>query len=274
MAQIAMPRPCRKPIRLVINNNVSKYNPFIYKGYYYDEETELYYCNTRYYSPEIGRWISIDDVDYLDPESVSGLNLYCYCINDPINKYDPSGHFVISAIIIGAGIGFLTSYISDVISEMQDGFDWSDFNTFEDNWLKYVGATLGGAIGGLGAGLATTILANGVGNMVEAAFSGDISNFGDAMIQFALGGVLGGLGYGASKYVAGIFADKKISGILGNLSDNTKVNKRLAKAGFGNLKIGKHGITTVHEKMYKKLGFEALEKGLSYGYDIIVGFIF
>ena len=259
---------------IIENNNVSKYNPFIYKGYYYDEETELYYCNTRYYSPEIGRWISIDDVDYLDPESVSGLNLYCYCINDPINKYDPSGHFVISAIIIGAGIGFLTSYISDVISEMQDGFDWSDFNTFEDNWLKYVGATLGGAIGGLGAGLATTILANGVGNMVEAAFSGDISNFGDAMIQFALGGVLGGLGYGASKYVAGIFADKKISGILGNLSDNTKVNKRLAKAGFGNLKIGKHGITTVHEKMYKKLGFEALEKGLSYGYDIIVGFIF
>ena len=259
---------------IIENNNVSKYNPFIYKGYYYDEETELYYCNTRYYSPEIGRWISIDDVDYLDPESVSGLNLYCYCMNDPINKYDPSGHFVISAIIIGAGIGFLTSYISDVISEMQDGFDWSDFNTFEDNWLKYVGATLGGAIGGLGAGLATTILANGVGNMVEAAFSGDISNFGDAMIQFALGGVLGGLGYGASKYVAGIFADKKISGILGNLSDNTKVNKRLAKAGFGNLKIGKHGITTVHEKMYKKLGFEALEKGLSYGYDIIVGFIF
>ena len=259
---------------IIENNNVSKYNPFIYKGYYYDEEIELYYCNTRYYSPEIGRWISIDDVDYLDPESVSGLNLYCYCMNDPINKYDPSGHFVISAIIIGAGIGFLTSYISDVISEMQDGFDWSDFNTFEDNWLKYVGATLGGAIGGLGAGLATTILANGVGNMVEAAFSGDISNFGDAMIQFALGGVLGGLGYGASKYVAGIFADKKISGILGNLSDNTKVNKRLAKAGFGNLKIGKHGITTVHEKMYKKLGFEALEKGLSYGYDIIVGFIF
>ena len=64
---------------IIENNNVSKYNPFIYKGYYYDEETELYYCNTRYYSPEIGRWISIDDVDYLDPESVSGLNLYCYC---------------------------------------------------------------------------------------------------------------------------------------------------------------------------------------------------
>ena len=77
---------------IIENNNVSKYNPFIYKGYYYDEETELYYCNTRYYSPEIGRWISIDDVDYLDPQSVSGLNLYCYCANDPINHIDPDGH--------------------------------------------------------------------------------------------------------------------------------------------------------------------------------------
>ena len=87
---------------IIENNNVSKYNPFIYKGYYYDEETELYYCNTRYYSPEIGRWISIDDVDYLDPESVSGLNLYCYCMNDPINYADPSGHSVILALCLFA----------------------------------------------------------------------------------------------------------------------------------------------------------------------------
>lgn len=41
---------------------------------------------------------------------------------------------------------------------MQDGFDWSDFNAFEDKWLKYAGATSDGAIGGLEAGLVTTIL--------------------------------------------------------------------------------------------------------------------
>ena len=255
-------------------NNIASINPFIYKAYYYDVETQLFYCNSRYYSPEFCRWISPDSIEYLDPQSINGLNLYCYCMNNPVNYSDGSGHFPILAVLIGAGIGFLTSYIPDVISKMQDGFDWSDFNTFEDNWVKYVGATLGGAIGGLGAGLGTTILANGVGNVVEAAFAGDISNFGDVMIQFALGGVLGGVGYGASKGIASIFADKKIFGILGNLSDNAKVNKRLAKAGFGNLKIGKHGLATVYEKMYKKLGFETLEKGLSYGYDTIVGFIF
>ena len=256
------------------NTSLGNENPFRYKGYYYDVETSLYCITTRYYDPEIGRFISPDSVEYLNPQNINGLNLYCYCMNNPVMYLDGSGHFPILAVLIGAGIGFLTSYIPDVISEMQDGFDWSDFNTFEDKWIKYVGATLGGAIGGLGAGLGTTILANGIGNVVEATFTGDISNFGDVMIQFALGGVLGGVGYGTSKGIAGIFADKKIFGILGNLSDNAKVNKRLAKAGFGNLKIGKHGLATVYEKMHKKLGFETLEKGLSYSYDVIVGFVF
>ena len=67
-------------------------NPFRYRGYYYDEDTNLYYLNSRYYSPEWRRFISPDDTAYLDPESVNGLNLYCYCGNDPVNYADPSGH--------------------------------------------------------------------------------------------------------------------------------------------------------------------------------------
>ena len=58
-----------------------------------------FWLSSRYYSPELCRFISPDDIEYLDPESVNGLNLYCYCYNDPINYYDPSGHFVITATI-------------------------------------------------------------------------------------------------------------------------------------------------------------------------------
>ena len=65
----------------------------------YDVESGLYYCITRYYSPELCIFTSIDSIEYLDPESVNGLNLYCYCYNDPINYYDPSGHLVITATI-------------------------------------------------------------------------------------------------------------------------------------------------------------------------------
>ena len=53
----------------------------------------------RYYSPELCRFIQPDDIEYLDPESVNGLNLYCYCLNDPVNNVDPTGHFAISTLV-------------------------------------------------------------------------------------------------------------------------------------------------------------------------------
>ena len=80
-------------------SDIGKKNKIRYKGYYYDEETSLFWLFSRYYSPELCRFISPDDTEYLDLESVNGLNLYCYCYNDPINYYDPSGHFVIIATI-------------------------------------------------------------------------------------------------------------------------------------------------------------------------------
>ncbi|MBQ8206909.1 MAG: hypothetical protein IJZ77_05540 [Bacilli bacterium] len=50
-----------------------------------------------------------------------------------------------------------------------------------------------------------------------------------------------GVGFGISKGIASSLADKKTLGILGSLNNNTKVNKRLAKAGFGHLKIARDG---------------------------------
>lgn len=63
---------------------IAEMNPFRYRSYYYDTETHLYYLNTRYYDPEVGRFISQDDVSYLDPETINGLNLFAYCGNNPM----------------------------------------------------------------------------------------------------------------------------------------------------------------------------------------------
>ncbi len=76
-------------------------NPIRYRGYYYDQDTKLYYLNARYYCPEWRRFISPDDTGYIDPESVNGLNLYAYCGNDPVNYADPSGCFPVLACILG-----------------------------------------------------------------------------------------------------------------------------------------------------------------------------
>ena len=74
------------------SSELQKINPFRYRGYYYDTETGLYYLNSRYYDPETGRFISPDDVLFLHPERVNGLNLFAYCMNNPIMKLDKNGN--------------------------------------------------------------------------------------------------------------------------------------------------------------------------------------
>ena len=67
-------------------------NPFRYRGYYYDKETNLYYLQGRYYNPSIGRFINADDTTYLGAgDSLVSYNLFVYCHNSPIMFIDPDG---------------------------------------------------------------------------------------------------------------------------------------------------------------------------------------
>ena len=77
-------------------------------------ETGLYYLKTRYYDPETGRFITIDDVSYLAPDTINGLNLYVYCLNNPVMKVDPNGTDVddINNVVSYVDIMFqMTAYI-------------------------------------------------------------------------------------------------------------------------------------------------------------------
>jgi RHS repeat-associated protein len=61
-----------------------------YIGERYDAGTGLMYLNARYMDPDLGRFLSPDTFDPLLPGV--GTNRYAYAQNDPVNKYDPSGH--------------------------------------------------------------------------------------------------------------------------------------------------------------------------------------
>ncbi len=94
-------------------SNVAHINPFRYRSYYYDRETNLYYLNSRYYSPVIKRFINADNYLFTDNEIFSG-NMYSYCNNNPVNYEDPSGHLfkgIISIIVTIALTVLLPIYI-------------------------------------------------------------------------------------------------------------------------------------------------------------------
>lgn len=78
------------------NEELAKINPFRYRGYYYDEESKLYYLITRYYDPWVGQFISPDSFEYLDPGTIGGINLYAYCNYNPIMYVDPTGCYRLS----------------------------------------------------------------------------------------------------------------------------------------------------------------------------------
>ena len=68
-------------------------NPFRYRKYVYDPETGLYCLGSRYYDPEVGRFVNADDFETLtyQMDSVQGKNLYQYCFNNPVIYEDVVG---------------------------------------------------------------------------------------------------------------------------------------------------------------------------------------
>ncbi len=91
-------------------SGIGKENPFRYRGYYYDNETGFYYLQTRYYDPEICRFISADNLELISVLSQSPglLNLYVYCNNNPVMNTDETGEFPLLSLILGitALVGF------------------------------------------------------------------------------------------------------------------------------------------------------------------------
>ena len=64
-------------------------NPFRYRGYVYDEESNLYYLRSRYYLPSVSRFINRDEL--IGTAKVGEHNLFAYCCNNPVDKMDLFG---------------------------------------------------------------------------------------------------------------------------------------------------------------------------------------
>ena len=108
-------------------STLGKNNPFRYRGYVYDEETGFYYLQSRYYNPEVGRFIS-SDVLLSTGQGVLGHNTYAYCLNNPVNMSDSCGSYAEAikplgeagggSLGIGLGIGSLILTITFAITNI------------------------------------------------------------------------------------------------------------------------------------------------------------
>lgn len=104
-----------KPISVTVNNSIYEdialANPLRYRGYVYDSETELYYLQSRYYDPELCRFISADSY-LIAGNYLQGTNMFSYCLNNPVMYSDPSGYATVKdwvkKLICNIGVDFLT----------------------------------------------------------------------------------------------------------------------------------------------------------------------
>ena len=133
---------------------LGKLNPFRYRGYIFDEETGLYYLRSRYYNPNLCRFINADDVEALGADGdINGYQLFIYCMNDPVNNRDEAGSWSLpnwAKVAIGAAKGAVSGAIGGAITgAIQSRIETGSWDgALEAAVDGAADGFLGGAIGG------------------------------------------------------------------------------------------------------------------------------
>ena len=98
------------------SGSMATINPLRYRGYYYDNETGLYYLQSRYYDPQTGRFISPDSYASTG-QGILGHNMFAYCNNNPVNLSDSSGNWPKMSTIFGvvAGVAVAVAAVAAVV---------------------------------------------------------------------------------------------------------------------------------------------------------------
>ena len=193
---------------------------------------------TRYYDPEVGRFLNIDSLDYADPETINGLNLYAYCGNNPVAKIDPYGIAAwwefwkwdwakigmiaasVGEVIAGVavtvasggalldkGIGLIGTGIGSIVNG----------SISESNGGSFVAGWTGGQVSGLFSTFVPyvgSVIGAFGGSIVTDLINEDKINWSDAALSAGIGLLLSGPSYVFGK-VANIATDKVVQFVNG-----------------------------------------------------------
>jgi RHS repeat-associated protein len=197
-------------IVVVEGSDVTDYK---FTGKELDSETGLYYYGARYYNPFIGRFITPDTI-VQDPYNPQSLNRYSYCLNNPINRIDPSGNWSWKKFWKSFAGAFLGAVVAVVLGPAGLGWSltaagfWGGMaggaltGGLEGGWKgMLIGAAMGGALGGLGGwGIEKFGWQFGAGMLLAGAGVAGATDSWDRFAGGLTGGVTGGaLGTGVVK---------------------------------------------------------------------------
>ncbi|MDE6766864.1 MAG: hypothetical protein K2J35_01560, partial [Eubacterium sp.] len=185
-------------------NAIGNVNPIRYRGYYLDSETGYYYLQSRYYNPQIGRFLNADL--YCDTETgILGTNMFAYCENNSVAREDEDGEFW--HLVVGGVGGALIGGIAAAASG-------------EDALGILIGIAAGagsGLLAASGAGILVQILGGASISMASNALTqgkniafgkSNEFDFWDMLFDGAVGGLCGLAGGKGASYgnTAGIKA--------------------------------------------------------------------
>ena len=207
-------------------DTVGQINPIRYRGYYYDAESGFYYVSSRYYDPEVGRFINADDIDYLGADGSSlSYNLFAYCMNNPVNRFDVNGNWSLpnwAKVTIGAvaiaGLAVATVCTGGAAAVI-------------------CGAALSGAIAGGASGAVMGAIGGGISGGWQGALDGACSGF---MSGTLIGGVTGAASAGLNIATGATTVVGNAHGsTLHKLATNMEAGKMAASGQYSQIGVNK-----------------------------------
>jgi RHS repeat-associated protein len=188
---------------IIEGGNNSRY---LFTGKERDNETQLYYYGSRYYSSFFSHFIQPDSVlpDVYDPQQ---LNRYSYARDNPYSYTDPSGNFI--NIAVGAAAGGFIAAVTDLYRQVVLGQQLTAGQVLKDVGIGVIsGAVAGGTFGlaypalgggtlaGIGAGTTAGVASGEAGLIASSVLNNNIGMLTDPIVQaktVAYGGVIGGV---------------------------------------------------------------------------------
>ena len=203
-------------------------------------DTGFYYLRSRYYDPEIGRFINADDVSLLGANGdFTSINLFAYCGNNPVTREDSEGALwhIVGGAVLGAIAGTVTKIITNAISgqKITDGL-----------LTAGIAGAVSGGLAASGVGLAGQIVGN--------ALIGAGNNAADQLIGMTNGTKTDGFDVGS------MLIDGAIGSAAGFAGGAGAGNRGLTNIGLTNVKRSWNALT--HKGA--KVALEVLGQGLSY----------